>query len=337
MGKNRSETFMLTCNAKGKENYPPLTRPCKGGMVGLSGDKWLRVDFSVAAELTDAVSHFMMEIGAEGVYQETLAATFSEHEELNRPESLTGYLPWDKKEAAIVSLRTYLDRLHLIFPDSDKTNFTIKEITSPDWGQEWKKYFHPLRIGKRFIIKPTWEPYEPADGDIVIEIDPGMAFGTGQHQSTSMCLEAIEGIFSKNDASGWKVLDVGAGTGILGIAAAKLGAKQVLCVDIDERAVEIAQSNAILNQVQKRLVIRSREIRSLRRRFNLIAANLTEKLLVEICADLQRFLAPCGYLVISGIIEQNSREIEERFFQSPLCLYQKIKRAEWLCYVFCRE
>lgn len=328
---------MLTCNTKGKEHNPPFNLPYQGEMGGLSGDKWLRVDFSVAPELTDAISHFMMEIGAEGVYQETLAASFPEHEELNRPESLTGYLPWDRKEAAIVSLRTYLDRLHLIFPDSDKTNFMIKEITSPDWGQEWKKYFHPLRIGKRFIIKPTWEPYEPADDDIVIEIDPGMAFGTGQHQSTAMCLEAMEGIFSKNDASGWKALDVGAGTGILGIAAAKSGAKQVLCVDIDEKAVEIAQSNAILNQVKKRLVIRSREIRSLRRRFNLIVANLTEKLLVEICADLQRLLAPCGYLVISGIIEQNSREIEERFFQSPLCLYQKIKRAEWLCYVFCRE
>jgi len=300
-------------------------------------DKWLRVDLSAAPELADAVSNFVTEIGAAGVCQGTFATSSPESEELNQPESLTAYLPWDKKEESLAALKIYLDGLNHIFPDLKKTTFTIEEINATAWEEEWKKFFHPLRIGKRLIIKPTWEPYQAAAGDIVIEIDPGMAFGTGQHHSTSMCLETMEDLFSRNDMPHREVLDVGTGTGILGIAAAKLGAERVLCLDIDEKAVEIACGNALLNQVEKRLEIRNREISSLRRPFNLILANLTAKALIALKVDLERLLLPQGYLIISGIIEQNSREIEDCFSRSPLCLFRKLQKEEWLCYAFHRE
>ena len=299
-------------------------------------NKWLRVDLSAEPELVDALSNFMTEIGAAGVYQESLVPSAVEEEEPKRQESLTAYLPRGKKEERLASLQTYLDGLNLIFPELTKPTFTIKEVAVPDWGEEWKKYFHPFRVGKRIVIKPTWEIYRPAADDIVIEINPGMAFGTGQHASTMMCLEAMEDIIA-NGASCRDVLDVGTGTGILGIAAAKLGAKCVVCLDIDEKAVEIACSNATLNRVEENLTIRNGGISSLHRYFNLILANLTVKLLIDLSGDLERLLAPGGDLVISGIIEQNRQEIEDCFFPSSLGLSRMIKRQEWLCYIFTKE
>ncbi len=212
----------------------------------------------------------------------------------------------------------------------------VDEVAEQNWVQLTQSQFAPIRISDRLWIVPSWHA-APDPSAINLLLDPGMAFGTGQHHSTSMCLEALEDIFARNDTSGWNVLDVGTGTGILGIAAARLGAEQVLCVDSDETAVEIARSNALLNQVEKKLVITNREVASIHQPFNLIVANLTSNLLIEMCTDLQRLLVPGGYLVISGIIEQNSREIEERFFRLPFRPGPRIKKEEWLCYVFTKE
>jgi ribosomal protein L11 methyltransferase len=300
-------------------------------------DMWLRIDLSAATELMDALSNFVTEIGAEGIYQESLFPAMPETEEQISYESLTCYLPWEKRKEYLASLNTYLEDLSEIFPELTKPTFAIKEITAPDWEEEWKKYFHPFRIGKKVVIKPTWEIYKPAVGDVVVEIDPGMAFGTGQHASTMMCLEAMEEIVSQNSTSCRDVLDVGTGTGILGIAAAKFGAKRVLCTDIDGKAVEIACGNAALNQVEKNLTIRNIKISSLQRQFNLIMANLTAKLLIELSGDLERLLSPGGALIISGITEQNRQEIEACFFSSSLVFCRRINRQEWLCYIFTKK
>ena len=302
-------------------------------------EKWVRVDLSADPELTDALANFMTEIGAEGVCQEALMPLhFTEDaEETVRYETLTAHFPWANKKTVLASLEIYLDGLSRLFPASKKPTLTIKDITDPDWGEEWKKYFHPFRIGKKFVIKPTWEPYQPVGGDIVIEIDPGMAFGTGQHHSTSMCLTAMEDLFSQENASSWAVLDVGTGTGILGIAAARLGVEKVVCLDIDDKAVAIAVDNAILNQVANKMKIRNSPLSSLGRKFNLLLANLTTKTLLELSTDLESLLAPGGYLVISGIIEQQSREIEERFSMAPLSLWRNMKSEEWRCYVIKKE
>jgi ribosomal protein L11 methyltransferase len=307
-----------------------------------TAEKWVRVDVLADLELTDALANFMTEIGAEGVCQEALMPFAEEAEEAAHYETLTAYFPWENKETVLASLETYLDGLTRLFPTSKKPTLTIKEIINPDWGEEWKKYFHPLRIGKKFVVKPTWEPYEPVDGDIVIEIDPGMAFGTGQHHSTAMCLEAMEDLFetrkiSNSNASSWEVLDVGTGTGILGIAAARLGAENVVCLDIDDKAVAIAVENATLNRMAEKMQIHNLHLASLRLKFDLILANLTAKTLLELAVLLESLLAPGGYLVISGIIEQQSREIEECFSRPPLSLRRIMKNGEWLCYVINKE
>ena len=121
--------------------------------------KWIRIDLAADPELMDALANFLTEIGAEGVYQEALSL-LSFTEEVEVPvhyETLTAHFPWENKEAIMASLETYLDNLSLFFPVNKKPTLTIKDIADPNWGEEWKKYFHPFRIGKKFVVKPTWE------------------------------------------------------------------------------------------------------------------------------------------------------------------------------------
>lgn len=312
----------------------------------MSAEKWIRIDIAAEPELTDALANFLTEMGAEGVCQEALLPSDCIEEtgesirEGIRYEALAAHFPWESKQTVVDSVETYLDSLSLLFPDSVKPTMTTTDIIASDWGEEWKKYFHPLRVGKRFVIKPTWESCQPVGDDIIIEIDPGMAFGTGQHHSTAMCLEAMEELYSVNasgDVSLGEVLDVGTGTGILGIAAARLGAKNVVCLDIDEQAVAIAIENAELNQVAEKMQIHNLPLDSLRQQFDLILANLTARTLRELSNQLESLLAPGGYLIISGIIDQQGPEIEECFSRAPLCLKRKMKSAEWRCYVITKE
>jgi ribosomal protein L11 methyltransferase len=201
-----------------------------------------------------------------------------------------------------------------------------------------EKFFKPIRVSRDIIIKPTWERFSPSGRDIVIEIDPGMAFGTGQHASTRMCLEAIEEILLKERSiRHWRVLDVGTGTGILGIACAKLDAEKVLCVDIDKKAVEIARENVEINEVEERVEVRNCDVTTLADSFNLIVANMTAKILVKLRSHLNRMLVPGGCLVISGIIEQNRPDIEAHFPGEGFTLHRLITEKEWLCYVLKKE
>ncbi|MCX7635474.1 MAG: 50S ribosomal protein L11 methyltransferase [Syntrophales bacterium] len=161
-----------------------------------------------------------------------------------------------------------------------------------------------------------------------------MAFGTGQHPSTRMCLEAMEDLILKEKAgAAWRVLDVGTGTGILGIAAAKLGAPYVMCVEIDKQAADIAQENIRINGVEDRVRVVNRDVSSLRDTFNLIVANLTAKALIKYRPQLFNLLEREGYLVISGIIAANREDIETHFLTEPLILHRTIAEKEWLCYV----
>ena len=161
-----------------------------------------------------------------------------------------------------------------------------------------------------------------------------MAFGTGQHASTRMCIEALEDIIMKDrSVKSWKVLDVGCGTGILGITAAKIGAQDVICVDIDKKAVGIARENAVINQVDGHLRIINRDVTTINEPRNLIIANLTAKLLLQLRPHLTQLLLPEGYLIISGIIEQDTKNIEENFSVASFTQIKVITEKEWVCYV----
>ena len=310
-----------------------------GKAEGKKGD-WLKIEISAPIEMIDALTNFVTEIGAQGTFQETLAPQSpNDFPETTSRETLKAFLPFDVRlEGRLATLQTYINSMAEIFPELEKPDFQTESIRDPDWSEAWKKYFKPIRVSRNIVIKPTWERFLPTGRDIVIEIDPGMAFGTGQHASTRMCLEATEEILLKDRSiDQWHVLDVGTGTGILGIACAKLDAEKVLCVDIDKKAIEIAQENARINQVDDRVEIRNCDVTTLTESFHLIVANMTAKILIKLRSHLIRLLHPGGYLVISGITEQNKPDIEAHFPDDSFPIIRLITEKEWLCYVLKKE
>jgi ribosomal protein L11 methyltransferase len=299
-------------------------------------DNWLKVELTAPFELIDALSNFMTEIGAQGVFQETpYSETSNGFAQDAICETLKAYLPVDLRlENRLDALRTYIEGLSELFPDGPKPVFGTERIDDPNWGEAWKKYFKPLRVTKNIVIKPTWERFAPVGRDVVVDIDPGMAFGTGQHASTRMCLQAMEDLLlQERNTAKWRVLDVGTGTGILGIACAKLGMQRIVCVDNDKKAAEIARENVAINDVEDRVSVINQDIATIHERFDLIVANLTAKILLKHRSHLLSLLGPDGYLIISGVIEQNREEIETHFIVPPLASQQVITEKEWICYV----
>jgi ribosomal protein L11 methyltransferase len=298
--------------------------------------KWLKIELSVPSELVDAASNFVTELGAQGVYQEIIEYSFTnEFPEPSEKETLKAFFPFDKHlENCLASLKIYMESLSQLFPKLKKATLVVETVEDENWGEEWKKYFLPLRVSKNIVIKPTWERYSPAGHDIVIEIDPGMAFGTGQHPSTRMCMEALEDIILKHRTTKkLKALDVGTGTGILGIACAKLGVEKVLCVDIDKKAAEIAKENVTINQVEDKVKINNCDVFTIHESFDLIVANLTAKILIKLRTHLLSLLKKNGYMIISGIIEQNKNDMEKHFIAEPFVSTQILAEKEWVCYV----
>ncbi len=303
-------------------------------------DDWLKIELFAPEELNDALTNFLTEIGSQGAFQESPEPQETGVCPMSPPrETLKAFLPCDiHLEQRLSALQNYLDSLAELFPALEKPGFRTEVIRDPDWGETWKKYFKPLRVSRNLVIKPTWERFTPNGKDIVIEIDPGMAFGTGQHASTRMCLEAIEAILLEDRTfSKLHVLDVGTGTGILGIACAKLGAGRVLCVDNDKQATKIARENVFINRIEDRVTVADRDIASLTAPFPLVVANLTAKILCELYPHLIRLVSPGGHLVISGIIEQNKPDIEARFLGQGFSLRRLITEREWVCYVLKKE
>ncbi len=303
-------------------------------------DGWLKIELFAPEALIDALTGFLTDSGAQGVYQESPGPRDPDDAPAApSAEALQAFLPCDKQmEGRVAALRTYLASLAELFPEMEKPRLRTEFIRDPGWGETWKQFFKPLRVGRRIVIKPTWEPYSPAGADVVVEIDPGMAFGTGQHASTRMCLEAIEALLSEDCGfAGRHVLDVGTGTGVLGIAAARLGAAEVLCIDNDEQATAIARENVLINGVGDRVAVADLAIAALTRPFPLVVANLTAKILLELHPHLSRLVCPRGYLILSGIIEPNRRDIEGCFLRAPFALHCLSTDKEWLCYVLRKE
>ncbi|MBN2570278.1 MAG: 50S ribosomal protein L11 methyltransferase [Deltaproteobacteria bacterium] len=300
-------------------------------------EKWVEITLSAPVELCDALSNFMEELGTQGVSQEEPEESgFNDTLAADVAEEIKAYLPLNREtKNKIASLNTYIKNLSDLFPDLKTPSFTQKKIVDPDWGEQWKKYFKPLKIGRNIIIKPTWERYSPTSRDIVIDIDPGMAFGTGQHPSTRLCIIAIEDIALKNrNFDQWNVLDIGTGTGILAICAAKMGAKSVAAVDLDPKAVEIAGTNALINGVENSIDIINRDASMCEGIFELIIANLTASTLINLQSTIITLMKPGGYLVASGIIDRDAKNVE-KLFQSEGVILNDIKsEEEWVSYVF---
>lgn len=194
------------------------------------------------------------------------------------------------------------------------------------WRDKWKEYFKPTKLSNNIVVKPTWCEYEPNEEDIVIEIDPGMAFGTGTHETTMLCIRMIE----KYMHGGYKVLDVGSGSGILSIAAAKLGASDVLGIDIDEDAVRVSNENYELNKVSDRAKAIVGDLTAgVDYKANIVVANLLADIVMRLSKDAKRHLGEKGIFITSGILIEKSETVEKCMIECGFEIVEKAILGEW--------
>lgn len=201
------------------------------------------------------------------------------------------------------------------------------DVADEDWSENWKQYYKPFRIGERLVVKPSWEPYAPNAGDVVVELDPGMAFGTGTHETTFMCMELLQ----KHLRAGENVMDVGTGSGILAIAAAKLGASRVLAVDIDPDAVRVANENIGKNGVSSAVrAVLGDLVKGETMPCDLAVANIVADAICMLAGPLTRHLKQGGLLICSGIIREREADVQAAAQAAGYTVADRLTKGEWV-------
>lgn len=289
----------------------------------MSQKTWIEVRLLAPARMQEEACLFLTEFSGRGVILEedpegqgVVIRAFFRAEEFGS---------WQQDE-----LQRYLSRLreHDLFP----LGLEVRQAAEDDWAEAWKVHFKPVKVTSRLVIRPPWEDYEPGPGETVVVIYPGMAFGTGRHPTTLLCLQALEQIWEDGHLRGlpgtWQVLDVGTGTGILALAAARLGAK-VLAIDIDPEAVAAAHENVRLNALQDLVWVEGTPLTALRQQFALILANLTAADLDHWAEALAGRTLPGGVLIVSGFLTQDQPTVSARFFQFGLTEAGHLTQEEW--------
>ena len=211
--------------------------------------------------------------------------------------------------------------------------FSVQEnfIVEKNWNEEWEKSREVVHVSDKIVIKPTFKEYEAKSGEIVLTLDPKMSFGTGDHQTTKICLMFIE----KYLKPGMKVLDAGSGTAILGIAAAKLGAEKVIAFDIDEWCYDNGIENTLLNNVNEKVAIQKCELKDIQEKdFDLIIANIQKNILLELADGFIERLKPNGILLLSGLLEMDREAIKEKYSVIGFIEIDYLKMDEWIGIVF---
>lgn len=296
--------------------------------------RWKSITVETRREAVDALSHFFSERGSLGMaYDERLFGVDGDPAEpLPSPDAvtrLTAYFPWDADLSSVK--RMFLDFLPILaesFGPEAGAFVSAAEITDFGWAEKWKEHFRPRRIGRRIIIKPAWEPYTASPDDVVLTIDPGQAFGTGSHETTQMCLRFVEEAFDATPPPR-RVLDIGTGTGILGIAAARLGASYTLAIDVDPKAVEVAAENARVNGVADRFDATNAPLSRTEGRYDLVVANVLAEILVDLKEEIAERLAPGGLLVLSGILAEKSGWVAAEYASAECRLEETKEEGQW--------
>jgi len=290
----------------------------------MTARRWLEIAVPAHAEAVEAVSEILTRVGHQGI-----AVELPLEPRGGTDHTVKAYLLDDGEVVAKVNdVRDALGHLQA-FGLGPIGELAAREITEEDWLEAWKAQFTPLRVG-RFLVRPTWSEATPADGAIELVLDPGMAFGTGLHPTTQQCLEALSTI--RLEAKG--VLDVGTGSGILAIAAAKRGASPVVGVDTDPLAVDAARENATRNGVA--IPVGAGSAADVPGRFDVVVANLVSPVLQQIVADLVARMAPKGLLITAGISAPAEPQTRDAFLRAGLKLRDRTQRDDWIALALVR-
>ena len=221
--------------------------------------------------------------------------------------------------------------------DLGSWDLSFKFVDDKNWSESWKKFWHPQKIGERIIICPSWEKIpEMSENDILITLDPGGAFGTGSHQTTRLCIRAIEKIYNNNDNLN-DVVDVGTGSGILAITAAKLGAKNVLGFDIDPVSKKVATENAEINTVNDICKFEDVSIRNISKEYDLVLVNILAKTILSMASEIKKVCKRNGFLILSGLISEKVKEVSDHFEELGFNIIEIQSEDDWCSITAQRE
>ncbi|MGM0752230.1 MAG: 50S ribosomal protein L11 methyltransferase [Bacillota bacterium] len=307
--------------------------------------KWSEISILTTNEAIEPISNILHESGASGVVIEDPAELLKEREDmfgeiyqLNPDDYPTegvlvkAYLPVnsflgetvDEIKQGITNLVTY-------DIDIGENKVEISEVNEEEWATAWKKYYHPVKISDKFTIVPTWEDYTPVHSDeLIIELDPGMAFGTGTHPTTVMCIQALERIVKKHDT----VIDVGTGSGVLSIAAAQLAADNVRAYDLDEVAVRSARLNVKLNKVQQTVTVEANNLlNGVTGQADVIVANILAEIILRFTKDAFELVKPGGFFITSGIIQPKKQEVRDALESAGFIIEEIMVMEDWVAII----
>lgn len=282
--------------------------------------QWIEVNVAVTHEAVEAVADMLTSIGSKGVAIEdpqlindlrnsgTWELCDIPEQENTEVVTVSAYYADDEKlEKRLAEIDEQLALIEERIGKYRFGNTRFRKVSEQDWANEWKQYFHVTHVGKSLVIKPSWEKYAPKEGEHVIEIDPGMAFGTGTHHTTNMMMERLEKVITPDST----VFDVGTGSGILAIAAAMLGAKSVKAVDIDGVAVRVAKENVADNGLSDQIEVREGDLlHGTEGKADVIIANIIADIVIMLLQDIPQKLNDDGVLLASGIIEERMPDVE---------------------------
>lgn len=299
--------------------------------------EYTKVKIYIGEESMDEISSMLIDMGISGI-------------EIEEPETYSEFLnkkniyDWDYIDSSLEVLSNIPSAITFYIEDNPEGIELIDEILESirafnvesveisgvddeDWKHKWKEYFKPVRITGKLVVKPSWESYEKQPGEMVIEIDPGMAFGTGTHPTTSLCVKLLEEYISENTPA---VLDVGCGSGILSIASALLGAKEVLGVEIDPQAVEVAKKNIDKNNLDKSVKIITGDLtKGLDVKADILVANLMADLVIKLSGYAPAHLKPGGIFISSGILIEKKDEVAAAVESCGFDILSIPEEGEW--------
>lgn len=305
--------------------------------------KWAEISIETTHEATEVVANIFHELGSSGVVIEDPALINSYRnsgtwEYCDIPEAqdtktviVKAYLPADDRlDEKLRLFKKQIDEINSHDLDKGSGLIGCHEINEEDWASSWKEYFHTTPIGDRIVIKPSWEEYQPAENDLVIELDPGMAFGTGTHHTTIMCCRCLETAIEP----GAVAFDVGTGSGILAIIAAKLGAASVTAVDLDTVAVRVATENVLANKVEHIVSVRHGDLLTgVSGSADVIIANIIADVIIKLIPDVPAKLKENGVFIASGIISERLGDVTAAILEQGLVVDKVLEEGGWAAMV----
>lgn len=308
--------------------------------------KWNEICVHTTNEAVEAICNILHEAGASGVViEDPLELTkerenwFGEIIELNPndyPEEgviIKAYVPINNFIGETIdSIKKEISDLVKYNIDIGRNHVSTTEVKEEDWETAWKQYYHPAKISKRFTIVPTWENYQKvASDELIIELDPGMAFGTGTHPTTVMSIQALE----KTVKAGDTVVDVGTGSGVLSIAAALLNTKSITALDLDEVAVESAKENIRLNHLEEKVVVRKGDLLTglSVNNIDVVVANILADIIIRLTKDAASIVRKGGYFITSGIIQPKKQEVKMALNQAGFEIVETLVMEDWVTFI----